>query len=77
MKFEDGSMAEKEHGAFEPLGGPQEIFEIPTTTVTRAVKSHTLVPNDPMLKYNEMDVKDFSRTFAEPLRITQRSDYVP
>lgn len=55
-------------GAFEPLSGPQGIFEIPTTTVTRAVKSHTLVPNDPMLKYNEMDVKDFFKNLRRAIK---------
>jgi hypothetical protein len=52
-------LATKDNKAFVPTGGPQGIFEIPTTNVTRAVKSHTMVPTDPMLKYNGMNVKDF------------------
>lgn len=63
-KMQDGKtyalfLATNANNAFVPIGGPQGIFEIPTTNVTRAVKSHTLVPNDPMLKYNGMNVKDF------------------
>ena len=63
-KMQDGKtyalfLATKANNAFVPIGGPQGIFEIPTTNVTRAVKPHTLIPNDPMLKYNGMNVKDF------------------
>jgi hypothetical protein len=63
-KMQDGKtyalfLATKANNAFVPIGGPQGIFEIPTSSVTRAVKSHTLIPNDPMLKYNGMNVKDF------------------
>lgn len=63
-KMQDGKtyalfLAAKGANAFVPLGGPQGIFEIPTTSVTRAVKSHTLIPSDPMVKYNGMNVKDF------------------
>lgn len=63
-KMQDGKtyalfVVVKDNSVFVPLGGPQGIFEIPTTSATRAVKSHTLVPNDPMAKYNGMNVKDF------------------
>ena len=52
-------LATKANNIFVPVGGPQGIFEIPTTNVTREVKSYTLVPNDPMLRYNAVNVKDF------------------
>jgi hypothetical protein len=63
-KMQDGKtyalfLAGKANNSFVPVGGPQGIFEIPTTSVTRAVKAHTMVPTDPMLKYNGMNVKDF------------------
>lgn len=72
-KMQDGKtyalfLAAKGTNAFVPLGGPQGIFEIPTTSVTRAVKSHTLVPNDPMLKYNGMNVKDFFKELRQAVK---------
>ena len=51
-----------------PTGGPQGIFEIPTTSITRAVKSHTMVPTDPMLKYNGMNVKDFFKELRRAVK---------
>lgn len=72
-KMQDGKtyalfLATKDNKAFVPVGGPQGIFEIPTTSVTRAVKSHTLVPNDPMLKYNGMNVKDFFKELRRAVK---------
>ena len=72
-KMQDGKtyalfLATKANNAFVPIGGPQGIFEIPTTNVTRAVKSHTLVPNDPMLKYNGMNVKDFFKVLRQAVK---------
>ena len=58
----------KDNSAFVPLGGPQGIFEIPTTSVTREVKSHTMVPNDPMSKYNGMNVKDFFKELRQAVK---------
>ena len=51
-----------------PTGGPQGIFEIPTTSITWAVKSHTMVPTDPMLKYNGMNVKDFFKELRQAVK---------
>lgn len=72
-KMQDGKtyalfLATKANNAFVPTGGRQGIFEIPTTNVTRAVKSHTLVPNDPMLKYNGMKVKDFFKELRRAVK---------
>ena len=72
-KMQDGKtyalfLATKGNNAFVPIGGPQGIFEIPTTSVTRAVKSHTLVPTDPMLKYNGMNVKDFFKELRRAVK---------
>lgn len=72
-KIQDGKtyalfLATKANNAFVPIGGPQGIFEIPTTNVTRAVKSHTLVPNDPVLKYNGMNVKDFFKELRRAVK---------
>jgi len=72
-KMQDGKtyalfLAKKANNGFVPIGGPQGIFEIPTTNVTRAVKSHALVPNDPMLKYNGMNVKDFFKELRRALK---------
>ena len=72
-KMQDGKtyalfLATKGNNAFVPLGGPQGIFEIPTTNVTRAVKSHTLIPTDPMVKYNGMNVKDFFKELRQAVK---------
>ena len=72
-KMQDGKtyalfLATNANNAFVPVGGSQGIFEIPTTNVTRAVKSHTLVPNDPMLKYNGMNVKDFFKELRQAVK---------
>ena len=72
-KMQDGKtyalfLATKANNAFVPIGGPQAIFEIPTTNVTRAVKSHTLVPTDPMLKYDGMNVTDFLRELRRAVK---------
>lgn len=72
-KMQDGRtyalfLAPKNNKAFVPTGGPQGIFEIPTTSVTRAVKSHTLVLNDPMFKYNGMDVKVFFKELRRAVK---------
>jgi hypothetical protein len=72
-KMQDGKtyalfLARNANNAFVPVDGPQGIFEIPTTNVTRAVKSYTLVPNDPMLKYNGMNVKDFFKELRQAVK---------
>lgn len=72
-KMQDGKtyalfLAAKDNNVFVPTGGPQGIFEIPTTTVTRSIKSHTLVPNDPMLKYNGINVKDFFKELRRAVK---------
>lgn len=55
-------------GAFVPTGGAQGVFGIPTTSLTRAVQVHVLVPNDPMFKYHEADVKDFLKELRKSVR---------
>lgn len=72
-KMQDGKtyalfLATKANSAFVPVGGPQGIFEIPTTSVTRAVRSHTLVPTDSMVKYNGMNVKDFFKELRRAVK---------
>ena len=72
-KMQDGKtyalfLTPKGRGAFVPTGGAQGVFDIPTTSVTRAVKSHVLVPNDPVLKYHEADVKDFLKELRKSVR---------
>ena len=72
-KMQDGKtyalfLATKAKNAFVPVGGPQGIFEIPTTNVTPAVKSHTLVPTDPMSTYNGMNVKDFFKELRRAVK---------
>ena len=72
-KMQDGKtyalfLATKANNAFVPVGGPQGIFEIPTTSVTRAVKAHAMVPNDPMFKYNGMNVKEFFKELRRAVK---------
>lgn len=72
-KMQDGKtyalfLAAKANNAFVTTGGPQGIFEIPTTSATRAVKSHAMVPTDPMLKYNGMNVKDFFKELRRAVK---------
>lgn len=51
-----------------PTGGAQGVFGIPTTSLTRAVQVHPLVPNDPMFKYQEADVKSFLKELRKSVR---------
>lgn len=44
---------------FGTVGQAQGIFEIPTTREDRAVKSHVGLMNDPMWKYQGMEVRNF------------------
>lgn len=72
-KMQDGKtyalfLTPKGSGAFVPTGGAQGVFGIPTTSLTRAVQVHPLVPNDPMFKYQEADVKDFLKELRKSVR---------
>jgi hypothetical protein len=44
---------------FVTVGEAQGIFEIPTTREDRAVKTHVGLMNDPMWKYQGMEVRNF------------------
>ena len=44
-----------------PTGSARGVFQIPTTTDTRKVTSHSLIQGDPMAQYNDMDVNTFLR----------------
>jgi len=44
---------------FVPTGDAQGIFEIPTTRRDRLVKTQSGRPQDPLWKYNKLDVIDF------------------
>lgn len=44
---------------FVTTGGPQGVFEIPTTRVTRSIKSNSGLSQDPMWKYHNMNVRAF------------------
>jgi hypothetical protein len=46
-------------GSYVTTGQAQGVWEIPTGTTTRTVKAHTGLMNDPMWKYQNMDVKTF------------------
>jgi hypothetical protein len=46
-------------GHFVVTGESQGIFEIPTTKQDRKIQTHSGIPNDPVWKYNGMDVKSF------------------
>lgn len=46
-------------GHFVVTGESQGIFEIPTTRQDRKIQTHSGIPNDPVWKYNGMDVKSF------------------
>ena len=72
-KMQDGKtyalfLTPKGGGAFVPTGGAQGVFGIPTNSLTRAVQVHPLVPNDPMFKYHEADVKDFLKELRKSVR---------
>lgn len=50
--------------SFQTTGGQQGVFDIPTTSSSRVVKSHSALENDPIQKYHDMEV----RTFLQQLR---------
>ena len=56
--------------SFVTTGGPQGVFEIPTTRDSRAVRAHSGLPNDPMWRYHNVDVRAFLR---EVRRVTNSS----
>jgi len=53
--------------AYVTTGQAQGVWEIPTTTKTRAVKSHTGIMNDPMWRYQNADVKTFLKEVRKSL----------
>jgi len=56
---------------FKPTGGPRGLFSIPTDATTRKVTSHSLMENDPMQTYSEMDVVAFLRTVKRVVKETK------
>lgn len=46
---------------FTTVGGPRGLFQIPTDATSRKVQAHTLIANDPLLKYNDVEVRAFLR----------------
>jgi len=54
-------------GSYFTTGQAQGVWEIPTGTKTRAVKSHTGIMNDPMWKYQNLDVKVFLKEVRQAL----------
>jgi hypothetical protein len=51
---------EGEH-SFTTVEGPHGLFQIPTDMTSRNVQAHTMIANDPILKYNNMPVMAFLR----------------
>ena len=54
-------------GTYLTTGQAQGVWEIPTSSKTRWVKSHTGIINDPMWKYQNMDVKAFLKEVRKSL----------
>ena len=57
----------KQGETFTTIGGPRGLFQIPTDKSSRAVQAHTLIEGDPLLKYNDIDVKEFLRELRQTL----------
>jgi hypothetical protein len=47
--------------SFTTVGGPRGLFQIPTDATSRNIQIHTLIADDPMLKYKDMEVRAFLR----------------
>lgn len=45
--------------SFTTIGGPRGLFQIPTDGTNRNIQIHTLITDDPMLKYKDMEVRAF------------------
>lgn len=52
-------------------GGPRGLFEIPTSEAYRKVTSHSLIENDPMRAYNDIDVIQFLRAVKQSANRTR------
>jgi len=53
------------NGTFQTTGGPQGVFDIPTTSSSRVVKSHSALEKDPIWKYHDMEVRAFLRQLRQ------------
>jgi len=49
----------KQGETFTTIGGPRGVFQIPTDRNNRTVQTHTLIAGDPIMEYNDVDVKAF------------------
>jgi hypothetical protein len=54
--------------SFVTTGQAQGVWEIPTTADSRTVKAHTGIINDPMWKYQNMDVSVFLREVRKAVK---------
>ena len=57
-------------GSFVTTGQAQGVWEIPTSEDSRTVKAHTGIMNDPMWKYQNMNV----RAFLREVRVAVKND---
>lgn len=53
---------------FQTTGGPQGVFDIPTTSASRLIKSHSALEKDPIWKYHDMEVRAFLRQLRQAVR---------
>lgn len=60
-----------ENRPFTITGGPRGVFQIPTDDTNRLVTSHSMIENDPMRNYNEMDVTVFLREVKQTVARTK------
>jgi hypothetical protein len=49
----------KQGETFTTVGGPRGVFQIPTDRSSRKVQAHTLIAGDPILEYDDIDVRAF------------------
>lgn len=59
------------NGPFKPTGGPRGLFGIPTDNSARKVTAHSMLENDPMQVYQEMEVVSFLRAVKRAVQETK------